>query len=352
MITRRAAGKGRTVVFGEYPPTPGPAAAATLATVRDLVAGGRTVEVVSPVPSAAHHHADPRGLRGSVALARRTAGADALVAHLDPFLLLADPDRPRQAPARRALGLALGRAGRSTVHVGTFGGRLDPEIVRFVLGGADRVVAASPANAADLVSAGLAPQRVEVGSRSEKEPLAAAAGSPPPVAEAVGPRGRREPWSLEPGCGRHALEEEIRRRAAADRSSERGGAGAVPAPEVAGPLRHLLPLTPVPTRSRRPIFGVVKRFVRRLVAWQIDPVIDHVNLLHRAAIDAVEARPGSASTPGGLNSASTAGGPGSASTAGGLNSASTAGGLNSASTAGGPGTAGSPEADGSDPVSS
>jgi hypothetical protein len=131
-------------------------------------------------------------------------------------------------------------------------------------------------------------------------------------------RPRREPWSLEPGCGRHTLEEEVRRRAAADRSSERGSV--VPAPEVASPLRHLLPLTPVPTLSRRPIFGAVKRVVRRLVAWQIDPVIDHVNLLHRAAIDAVEARAAGGtgtSEPDESGSASTADGPGSASTAGG-----------------------------------
>jgi hypothetical protein len=229
-------------------------------------------------------------------------------------LLLADLDRPRQATARRALGLALRRAGRSTVHLRPFGGRLDPEIVGLVLGRVDRVVAASPANAADLVSAGLV--RVEVGSRSDMEPAAAAEGSHPPEMDAGGPLepggGRRQPWSLEPGSGRQALEDEVRRRAAADRSSERRGVA--PAPVVAGPLRHLLPLTPVPTLSRRPIFGVVKRAVRRLVAWQIDPVIDHVNLLHRAAIDAVEARETEPDRPG---SASTAGGPGSASTAGG-----------------------------------
>ena len=54
----------RVVVYGEYPPFPTPGAAATLETVRSLLADGRDITVVSPTPSAAHHHADVGNAKG------------------------------------------------------------------------------------------------------------------------------------------------------------------------------------------------------------------------------------------------------------------------------------------------
>ncbi|MGH8993876.1 MAG: hypothetical protein ACRDZ7_20380, partial [Acidimicrobiia bacterium] len=79
----------RVLVYGTYPPAPGPEAAATLAAVRSLLAEGAEVEVVSPWPSAAHHHAHVDGLRGNLRFAARVARSrpTEIIAHLDPTLL-------------------------------------------------------------------------------------------------------------------------------------------------------------------------------------------------------------------------------------------------------------------------
>lgn len=42
-------------------------------------------------------------------------------------------------------------------------------------------------------------------------------------------------------------------------------------------------------RSRNPAYLAVKRVQRRLMAWEFDWVIQHVNRLHQATIDAVDA---------------------------------------------------------------
>jgi hypothetical protein len=48
------------------------------------------------------------------------------------------------------------------------------------------------------------------------------------------------------------------------------------------------PLGPAPARSSRPGVGVVKRLIRRATGWQLDPVIEHVNRLQRATLEAFE----------------------------------------------------------------
>ncbi|MGH9037736.1 MAG: hypothetical protein ACRD0O_18410, partial [Acidimicrobiia bacterium] len=103
------AGGRRVLVYGTYPPTPGPEAAATLAAVRTLVADGARVEVVSPWPSGAHHHAHVDGMRGTLRFAARSARSrpDEIVAHLDPTLLRPRRAGPREPVARRVLGTAL-----------------------------------------------------------------------------------------------------------------------------------------------------------------------------------------------------------------------------------------------------
>src|SRR5438067_4933839 len=95
----------RVVVYGEYPPTPGPAAAATLAAVRARLAAGDDVEVVSPRPSAAHHHADLATVRGAAVLAKLAAGADLELA-LDPARLADGGGRAVPAQALLAAAVA------------------------------------------------------------------------------------------------------------------------------------------------------------------------------------------------------------------------------------------------------
>ncbi|HET9773131.1 MAG TPA: hypothetical protein VFS16_19720, partial [Acidimicrobiia bacterium] len=149
----------RVLIYGEYPPTPGPAAEATLAAVRARLAGGAEVEVVSPRPSAAHHHADLATVRGAALLARLAPGRD-LDLSLDPAVL-ADSGG-RGAPAQALLALAVANAGSATVRLGPLGGPAGRGRVRLVLGRADCVVVASEADASALERAGIPRARLSV----------------------------------------------------------------------------------------------------------------------------------------------------------------------------------------------
>jgi glycosyltransferase involved in cell wall biosynthesis len=53
------------------------------------------------------------------------------------------------------------------------------------------------------------------------------------------------------------------------------------------PLRRIGPLSMPDARSARPGASAMKRVVRRLTAWQIDPIIGQVNRLQQAAIEAM-----------------------------------------------------------------
>jgi hypothetical protein len=219
----------KVLVFGDYPPTPGPEAAATLACVRDLVAEGAEVTVVSPVPSGAHHHADPRTPAGAARLLRWSRSADALVL-CGQTHAPGPPRGRREAVARRLVELALRRAGSVTEHRG--------------------VVVEQPAA---------------------------------PLPEPAGPA-RVGDWQLGPVPTREELQAEVRRRAAASR----GGRSTAPSPGQAGALRRLEPLGPAPAQSAKPGMGLVKRVVLRLTGFQVNPIIEHVNLLHRATLEALE----------------------------------------------------------------
>jgi hypothetical protein len=266
----------RVLVYGTYPPATGPAANATLAAVRALLAEGADVEVVSPWPSAAHHHAHVDGLRGNLRFAAHLARSrpDEIVAHLDPTLL-----RPRRAGraepiARRVLGRALRGA---TVHLPPLAGRLDPAYVGWVFGSVAGVVADSPADADALVAAGV--DRARVSARVPSDP------------ETVAPAPARQPWPAFEPVTREALEAEVRRRAAADR-----GAAPVDGPEpltASRPLDRIPPYGDPPTWSPRPMARLVKRLVWRVTRWEVEPLVDHVNLVHRAAAaEAAGAAPG------------------------------------------------------------
>ncbi len=258
----------RVLVYGTYPPAAGPESATTLAAVRALVAEGADVEVVSPWPSAAHHHAHVDGLRGNLGFAARVARSrpDEIVAHLDPGLL-----RPRRAgraepTARRILGRALRGA---TVHLPPLSGRLDPTYVGWVFRSVAGVVADSPSDADALVAAGV--DRAVVTARAPSEPEAVAPVSAP----------TREPWPAFEPVTREALETEVRRRAAVDRG-EAPPAGDEPL-TATRPLDRIPPYGDPPTWSPRPLARLVKRVVWRLTRWEVEPLVDHVNLVHRAA---------------------------------------------------------------------
>ena len=105
-----------------------------------------------------------------------------------------------------------------------------------------------------------------------------------------------------PGADRAAVMDEIRARAArrspAGVAMGSGSAARLAAPvRQTAPLRRLRPLAMPEARSARPGASALKRMIRRLTAWQVDPIIKQVNQLQQAAIEAVADRQSEASPP-------------------------------------------------------
>lgn len=94
---------------------------------------------------------------------------------------------------------------------------------------------------------------------------------------------------------RAAVQEEVVLRAAARRGSvlARGAAASGSASDrearagwdATAPLRRLAPLPPVPAAGRAVL---LKRIVRRLTGWQVDPLYRQLNALRAATLDAIE----------------------------------------------------------------
>ena len=96
---------------------------------------------------------------------------------------------------------------------------------------------------------------------------------------------------------------EIRTRAAAARGfagpavavdTGRNGHGRGRAPAAlasSAALRRVPPLVLPPPVSARPGVSLVKRMIRRLTAWEVDPLVSHVNRLRDAVIQTVETPP-------------------------------------------------------------
>lgn len=268
----------RVVVYGEYPPIPGPAAGATLASVRARLAGGAEVEVVSPRPSAAHHSADLGTVRGAALLARLTPGAD-LELTLDPAVL-ADRGR-RGAPAQALLALAVAGARHSTIHIGPLAGPTGRGRVQLVLGSADAVVASSAADAFALQRAGIDMSRLSIRPAESAQPAVVTGDETGFVPD--GPVARREQWGLSEDPRREELEAVVRQRAAEDREVAAGNSAA-----STWPLHVLVPFTPPPPESGKPLFTMVKKVVQRLTAWVVLPMAEHINHLQQATIESID----------------------------------------------------------------
>jgi hypothetical protein len=272
-VTAAASAGRRVVVFGEYPPFSTPGAAATLATVRSLLEAGREIEVVSPQPSAAHHHADPGNPLGAVRLAR-IVGHSELVARLDPGILRHTTGRGPVA-ARTATALAVRRATSATIFLPPLTAAPAGKWVRSILGPADRVVVADEEDAERLRTAGLSAAKLSVAEEAWW-----IAPIPDPAASAGGRAARREAWKAPADPSREAVEAEARRRAAQAREEE-----ATSPLAASWPLQMLTPLAPAPTESSQPLFRLIKKYVHRLVAWEVVPIVEQVNHLHRATLE-------------------------------------------------------------------
>ena len=280
------------LVYGPYPPATGRAPAATLAAVRELLAEGVEVTVVSPIPSGAHHHADLRRLNGLLRLAKLLAGADRVILYVEPGLLGGSLPRKAVPPGRLAVGAALRRPRSVVVHCAPIGGSLHPPSVRWVFGSAQRVVAASPEDRDAFVAAGLPAERVEVAAAPEPVPARSSVASATPEGNgATASPPAADAWALSASAGRDEIQAEIRRRAAAHATATGGDgrpADHLPGTPVTRPLMAMRPLGPPPVRSPKPGVGLVKRLIRKATGWELDPIIEHVNRLQRATLEAFE----------------------------------------------------------------
>jgi glycosyltransferase involved in cell wall biosynthesis len=107
---------------------------------------------------------------------------------------------------------------------------------------------------------------------------------------------QRPPW---PNDGERLVEQvqdQVRRRAAAARGFDAGAAepepehadGTADALTASAPVRSLNPVVLPGTTSPNARIAFVKRTVRRLTAWELEPVVAQVNALRAATIEAVE----------------------------------------------------------------
>ncbi len=65
-------------------------------------------------------------------------------------------------------------------------------------------------------------------------------------------------------------------------------AGGPAAGRASLPLRHLSRMERAPLKSNKPGGVLIKRTLAKVLAWQFDWVIEHVNQLHQATIDALD----------------------------------------------------------------
>lgn len=253
----------RILFVGPYPTMPGPEARAALDSVRALVAEGHDVTVVSPVPSAAHYHADPGGAKGALRLASLAGGADRIIIRLDALALHAAGDPPAALPGRLALAGALRRARRVDAVVDRVPATVSRRWATLVLGPAATVTVGSARERDALTAAGVALHRLAVVA--------------PPPPEDLPARRALEDRTLPAAPSARDLQRLIRERAAV-KSSGRASV----------PLRHLPPLERAPVKSLKPGVAYVKKLEARLLGWQFDWIIEHLNKLHQAAIESVE----------------------------------------------------------------
>ena len=153
-----------------YPPLRDGIAAYAVQSVARLRADGVDVEVLSPDPSAAHHHLDLRGRRGPLALARRVRDYDKVVVQFHPDVFFPVPCGKWRFVAVSAGLEAVFRAARDLevrVHEADYqSGRGDgvaARAARRMWAAAPRVVVHSEAERQAFVEGfGVPPERVEV----------------------------------------------------------------------------------------------------------------------------------------------------------------------------------------------
>lgn len=99
-----------------YPPIRDGIAAYAVQAVAELRRQGHDVEVLSPGPSAAHHHLDLAGPRGALALAKRVRRYDRVIVQFHPDVFYRLPSSPAEH-AGESLALAAACQAAHDIHV-------------------------------------------------------------------------------------------------------------------------------------------------------------------------------------------------------------------------------------------
>ena len=106
----------KILMVSPYPPAPDGIASYAVQAVAALLAQGHEVEVLSPGPSAAHHHLDLVGPRGALALAKRVRNYDRVIVQFHPEFFYPLPPTPKAWAATSAALTVAFRAARE-LHV-------------------------------------------------------------------------------------------------------------------------------------------------------------------------------------------------------------------------------------------
>jgi len=237
----------RILLVTDYPPPRDALTDDALQLLRMLRAEGHRVEVVSPNPSAADQHLDLHSRRGQLALARLARQADRAMVRV----------AVGRAHPPTAILRALRTAGEVEVHL--YRDETSP--------GNDPWLAVRASGKVRVIQHEM-PQRSPSAQSATREEH----GVRVPLGDA---------W---PTSGRAAVMVEVRDRAAAQRAVglERS------AEPRSAPIRRVAPLALPTAVSARPGASFGKRVVRRLTAWQIDPIVAQLNRMRDALVEAFE----------------------------------------------------------------
>lgn len=123
--------------------------------------------------------------------------------------------------------------------------------------------------------------------------MAAAVAADGHTATAAAERAAPSTWSFDGPIDRASVMAEVHRRSAALRGIKVDATAGRPAPRrgegsSAVALRRLRHVPLPPPTSARPGVSTVKKLIRRVIAWEVDPLRDQVTRLHDAALLAAE----------------------------------------------------------------
>jgi|GEM_PF-3470475 len=299
-----------------YPPARDGLASYAVQEVKRLQAEGHEVEVLSPGPSAAHHHLDLRGARGLLALAGRVTGYERVIVQYHPAIFFrAGSGATARAATTALLAVAFRRAGNVELRVHEFDrelrerSRRERWLARAMWRAAERIVVHTDAEQQHLAAVvGLDPWCIEVtdhgahlvrGTSMTRPGAPARLDLPADTMRRAAGRGAvtaraTRPWPTEGGVDRERIMAEVRARAA---QSHPGSTTTSPAGARSAALRRLAPLSLPEPVAARPGVVSLKRLVRRLTGWEIDPVVRQVNRLQQAVIEALERDTGARRAP-------------------------------------------------------